>query len=159
MSDIEDGHCFPHNDKAFTSNTPRTDALRHGHPLQVKSSWAGEILDSHESLERELNQERIKHFQNVETERRLKSEKREQIQALERDLAAAQALLKQCGEALDDLKQSCISIIFPLLNKKGDSSIAMWLPEQMQVSKAMQDTDTALSHPLMKQIMEKPTRS
>lgn len=38
---------------AETIPTPRTLALRRGHPLQVKSSWAGEILESHEQLERE----------------------------------------------------------------------------------------------------------
>lgn len=37
------------------SNTPLTDALKRGHPLPHKSSWADEILESHERLEKQLS--------------------------------------------------------------------------------------------------------
>lgn len=47
------------------------------------------------SLERELIQERKDHFKNIETERELKSQKRQKIESLERELIATQLELQK----------------------------------------------------------------
>jgi hypothetical protein len=56
------------------SDTPKTDALRRGHPLVVKSSWAGEILESHEMLEKYIVVLRECNAQLVASEQSIRNE-------------------------------------------------------------------------------------
>lgn len=92
----------------MNSDTPRTDALRAKYPFSKSNFF--DILSEYQNLERLLIQECKDHFRNVETERGLKSQKRQRIQDLERENQQLRDGLKVCKEALkeidDDLKEN-----------------------------------------------------
>lgn len=85
----------------MNSYTPRSDALRAKYPFSKSNFF--DVLIEYQNLERLLIQECEDHFKNVETERELKTQKRQRIQELERENQQLFDGLKVCVKAAQDV--------------------------------------------------------
>jgi hypothetical protein len=131
------------------SDTPKTDVLKRGHPLPVKSSWADEIIESHERLERELTsvtkeRDGLQKSFNVVNSRMIET-------VCERD--SLQSALLACAEASHRAKNAMLASLNNQGGIGGKERFPRPIWKEIQVSR--NQLEEALSLPAVQAVLKR----